>query len=83
MARINRNRNTAAAATPKSTFTAPTLWIEYVHFTHGNIKAVAEFGIIRSKLFRHIVSKDKGNMGSKAMDKMEHLTIFKPVKPIR
>ena len=68
MDRRNRNRNTAAAATPKSTFTAPTLWIEYVHFTHGNIKAAAEFGIIRSKLARHIGSKDKYAMGSKATE---------------
>ena len=83
MDRRNRNRNTAAAATPKSMFTAPTLWIEYVHFTHGNIKAAAEFGIIRSKLARHIGSKDKSDIGSKVMEKMSHPTIFKPSKPIQ
>ena len=83
MARINRNRNTAAAATPKSKFTAPTPGFEDVHFTHRNSIAAAEFGIVRRKLARHIGSKVKGAMGSKAMEEMAHPKIVKPVKPIR
>ena len=52
MARRNRNRNTAVAATPKIRLTTPTPGLEDVNFTHGNSKAPAEFGIIRSKLFQ-------------------------------
>ena len=63
MARRKRNRITAAAETNKSKFMAPTLGIEGVYFTHMNRKAVAEFGIIRSKLSRRICSKDKGAIG--------------------
>ena len=63
-----RNRNTAAAAAPKIKFTAPTPGLEDVHFTHINSKLAAEFVIIRIKLARHIVSKDKGAMGSKSME---------------
>ena len=83
MARRNSNRNTAAAATPKSKFTAPTSGLEDVHFTHGNRKSAAEFGIVGSKLVRHIVSKDKVAMGSKEMEDMAHPTIVEPVEPIR
>ena len=63
MARINRNKNTVGAATPKIKLTAPTPGLEDVHFTHGNRKAAAEFGIVRSKLSRRIDSKEKGAMG--------------------
>ena len=83
MARRNKNRNTATAATFKSKFTAPTPGLEYVHFTHRNIKVASEFGIVRRKLARHIVSKDKDDMGSKAMEEMAHTTIVKPVEPIQ
>ena len=79
----NRNRNTAAAATPKSKFTAPTPWIEYVHLTHGNIKAAAEFGTVRRKFSIHIISKYKCVMGSNMMEEMAHPTTVKPVEPIR
>ena len=67
MTRRNRNRNTAAAATPQRKFAAPTPGIEDVNFTHGNRKATVEFGIVRSKFARHIGIKDKGVMGYKAM----------------
>ena len=67
MANGNRNRNTAAAETPKNKFTASTPGFEYVHFAHRNRKAAAEFGIVRIKLGRHIGSKYKDAMGSKAM----------------
>ena len=83
MARINRNRNTAAAATPKSKSMETTPELEFVHFTHRNSKAAAEFGIVRSKLARHIGSKDKGAMISKVMEEMSHPTIIEPVKPIQ
>ena len=83
MARININRNTTAAATPKSKFTAPTPGLEDVQFTHGDIKLAAEFRIIRGKLSRHIDSKDKGDMGSKLVDDVAYPTIVKPVKPIQ
>ena len=73
----NRNRNTAAAATPKSKFTAPTPGLEDVHFTHRNSNAETEFGIVSSKLTRHTGSKDKGAMGSKALEEMSHPTIVK------
>ena len=41
MARRDRNRDTAATAKPKSKFSAPTLGLEDVYFTHGNIKVAA------------------------------------------
>ena len=81
MARRNRKRNTAA--TPKIKFTAPKSGLEAVHFTHRDSKATAEFGIVRRKLARHIGSKYKGDMGSKAMEEMAHPTTVKRVKPIR
>ena len=83
MARRNSNRNTAAAATPKSKFTARTPGLEDVHFTRQDSKAAAEFGIFRSKLSRHIGSKYKSAMGSKAMEEMAYPTIVKPVEPIQ
>ena len=49
-----------AEATPTSKFTAPTPGLEDVHFTQGNRKVVAKFGIVRIKLTIHIGSKDKG-----------------------
>ena len=67
MFRRNRNRNTTAASTSKSRFTAPTPGLEDMHFTHGNGKAAVEFGIVNSKLSRHIGIKEKGDMGSKVM----------------
>ena len=82
MARRTRNRNTAAASTPKINFTALTTELEDVHFTHWNSKPAAEFGIVKSKLVRHKVSKDKGDIGSRAMEEMAHPTIVKPVKSI-
>ena len=81
MSTRNTNRKTADAATPKSIFMASTPGLEDVHFTHGNSKAAAEFRIVRSKLSRHIGSKDKGDMVSKAMEEMAHNTIVKPVEP--
>ena len=75
--------STASAETPKSKFKEPAPGLEDVHFTHGNKKASAEFGIVRSKLARHIGSKDKSDIGSKVMEKMSHPTIFKPSKPIQ
>ena len=83
MVRRKSYRNTADMATPKSKFTAPTPGLEDVHFTHRNIKAAVVFGIVRSKLSIHIGSKYKGDMGSKAMEYMEHPKIVEPVKPIR
>ena len=83
MARRNSNRNSAAAATPKSKFTAPTPGLEDVHFTHRNSKLAAEFVIIRIKLARHIVSKDKDAMGSKALKDMAQTKIVKPIEPIQ
>ena len=65
MARRNRNRNTAAAATPKSNFTAPAPGLEDVHFTHRNSKAAAVFGVVRKKFALPIGSKDKGYIGYK------------------
>ena len=82
-ARINRNRNTTSAATPKSKFTAPTSGLEDLYFTYGNSKLAAEFGIVRSKLARQIGSKDKGAMGSKATEEIANPAIVKPVKPIQ
>ena len=83
MAMRNRNRNTTAMATHKSKFMALTPGIEVVHFTHKNSKAAAEIGIVRRKLARHIDSKDKGDVGSKAMEDTAHPTIVEPVKPIQ
>ena len=68
MTRRNRNRNTVAAATPKSKSTAPTPGLEDVNFNHGNSKAATEFGIVGRKLSRHIGSKNKGDMVYKAME---------------
>ena len=51
-------------------------------FTHGNSKAAAEFGITKSKFARPIGSKDKGDMGSKAIEEMAHPKSVKPVEPI-
>ena len=82
MARRNRNRNTADAATPKRKFTAPTPGLEDVNFTHRNSKVAEEFDIVRSKLSRHIGSKYKGGMESKDIEYMGYPTIVKPVKPI-
>ena len=41
MSSRNRNRNTAAVATPNIKVTAPTPGFEDVHFTNRNRKAVA------------------------------------------
>ena len=59
---------------------APTPNIEYANFTDGNRKAAAEFSIVRIKLARHIGSKYKVAMGSKAMEEMEQSTIVKPIR---
>ena len=83
MVRRKSYRNTADMATPKSKFTAPTPGLEDVHFTCQDSKAAAEFGIFRSKLSRHIGSRDNSAMGSKAMGEMAHPTIVKPVEPIQ
>ena len=64
MTRVNRNRNTVSVATPKIKFTAPLPGLEDVQFANRNGKAAAEFGIVRSELARHIVSIDRGDMGS-------------------
>ena len=54
-----------------------------MHFTRGNIKAAAEFGIVRSKVSGYIGSKDKGAMGSNATEDMSHPIIVKSVKIIQ
>ena len=72
-----RKSNTTASVTSKSKFMAPTPWLEDVHFSHRNRNAETEFGIVSSKLTRHTGSKDKGAMGSKALEEMSHPTIVK------
>ena len=83
MARRNRTTNNAAAETPKSKFIVHTKGIEDVHFIHRNIKAAVEFGIVIINLARHIVSKDKDAMGSKALKDMAQTKIVKPIEPIQ
>ena len=51
MTRKKRTRNTTAAVTPTSKLTAPALGLEDLNFTHGNRKAEAEFGIVKSDFF--------------------------------
>ena len=83
MTRRNRSINTAAVATPTSNFTPPTPELEYVQFNHRNIKAAAEFGIVRRKLATHKRSKDKCDLWSKVMEDMAYPTIIEPVEPIQ
>ena len=64
----------------RSKYTAPTPGLEDMYFTHGSNTVAAEFVVTRSRIARYIVSKDKGYLGSKAMDEMKIPTLKEPTK---
>ena len=64
----------------RSKYTAPTPGLEDMYFTHGSNTVAAEFVVTRSRIARYIVSKDKGYLGSKAMDEMKLPTLKEPNK---
>ena len=71
----------ATVSLNKSDYTAPTPGLEYVYFTHGPNTTVPEFGVTQSRLARKIGSKDKGSLGSKAMEERKLPTLIDPTKP--
>ena len=73
----------AAVSSTRSEYTASTPGLEDLYFTHGLNTMAAEFGVTRSRLAIYIGSKEKGSLGSKAMEEMKIPTLAELTKPAK